>query len=247
MSASQGILVGADHQIEWMLEWWWVHYKKFNSLPVAFIDFGMSQAGIEWCKERGIVIPFTLSNDYLTPKSKIDPLLQITWESIFLTREFWNLRIIWFKKPFAMTLTPFQETLWLDLDCEIRGNVSPLLSLCHDANGIAMALEPPFSTIAFQEKGLILPHEKIYNAGVVVYKQDSSALKLWCEEIIINNANHAGDSDLFTSLLRRYDLTISEIPQIYNWRMAQGENPQARIVHWVADWGKNHIRNCKNI
>ncbi|MCE2982951.1 MAG: hypothetical protein LW832_05235 [Parachlamydia sp.] len=42
-------------------------------------------------------------------------------------------------------------------------------------------------------------------------------------------------------MIRQNEYTFQELPQIYNWRMAQGENPEAVIVHWVADRYKQQI------
>ncbi len=59
--------------------------------------------------------------------------------------------------------------------------------------------------------------------------------------------NFPGDTDILSYMLFKEQFQINSLPEIYNWRMAKGENPNAVIIHWVADWGKDHIRqNIKN-
>ena len=49
----KGIIVASDMQQEWLLPWWWEHYTRFNSFPVAFIDFGMSKERENGVKSEG--------------------------------------------------------------------------------------------------------------------------------------------------------------------------------------------------
>ncbi len=50
---SMGVIVASTHHIEWLLPWWWYHFRLHNTLPVAFLDLGMSDASKEWFKQRG--------------------------------------------------------------------------------------------------------------------------------------------------------------------------------------------------
>ena len=52
----KGVCVKVGPESEQMLPWWWKHYSKHNSHPVAFMDGGMSEAMREFCKERGVVL-----------------------------------------------------------------------------------------------------------------------------------------------------------------------------------------------
>lgn len=93
-----GIVTGANSRHEWMLPWWYDHFRKFNkNMPVIFADFGMNKEKRNWCKANGNVIN-------LRHKMRRD----------------------WFKKPLAMLYAPFKRVFWIDLDCEIRGSVEPL-------------------------------------------------------------------------------------------------------------------------
>jgi hypothetical protein len=70
-----------------------------SSLPVAFVDGGMSDKRRAWCDKRG----------HLVSVEHID--LPRSW-----------------RKPEALHLTPFERTLWLELDCEVRGDVSKMFA-----------------------------------------------------------------------------------------------------------------------
>src|SRR5690606_32997028 len=94
-SQNLGVTVGVNEACEWLLEWWFSRYDRYNPFPVEFADFGMSDAAKSWCDKRGIVteIPKNL------PEFKKD----------------------WLKKPFAIGASQFDKILWMDLDCEVRG------------------------------------------------------------------------------------------------------------------------------
>lgn len=52
----RGIIVGCDQGQEWLMSWWWSHYRKHNKYPVTFADFGLSDRARKWCSERGEVM-----------------------------------------------------------------------------------------------------------------------------------------------------------------------------------------------
>jgi hypothetical protein len=90
----KGVLVFADKNVEWQLDWWFYHYSKYNSFPVLFVDTGMTEAGATFCKARG---------SYL----KLPPI---------------ELKG-WFLKPFVLKMTTFQKTIYMDVDVEVRGSI----------------------------------------------------------------------------------------------------------------------------
>ncbi|MCE2983448.1 MAG: hypothetical protein LW832_07775 [Parachlamydia sp.] len=237
-----GILIASDETLEWMLPWWWHHYAAQNTLPVAMIDFGLSPEALEWCKQRGKVIPFREPLDFLVPKERIAPELVLQWQALFHNKNFWKVRGFCLKKPLAMLKSPFERTIWTDVDCEIKKPLTPLFDYCETKAGLSLAPQPDFALQHYRAAGLLKPDEKTYNAGVVVFKKDSEVLFKWAEGVREQNACFPGDSDLLAQVIRQNGYTFQELPQIYNWRMAQGGNPEAVIVHWVADRGKQHIR-----
>ena len=67
---SRGILVGSDKKSEWLLPIWWKHYSFHFTHPVAFVDFGLSENGKKFCKERGELIPFEIDVSHVIQKTK---------------------------------------------------------------------------------------------------------------------------------------------------------------------------------
>lgn len=91
------VITGCDNSHEWMLPWWWKHYSSCNKYDVMFADFGMSSTMLEWCRERGEIIPLRF-----------------------------NIRKNWFKKPFSLLGSPYHYSVWVDLDCEVRKPLDPI-------------------------------------------------------------------------------------------------------------------------
>lgn len=225
-----GIIVATDQTQEWLLPWWWGHYRKSNAFPVAFIDLGMSFEKKTWCKERGELIPLRVV-DFAKTKEEVDPIVAKELEKEFGTR-FWDSRDAWFKKPLACLLSPFQRTLWIDLDCEIRGLLNPLFAYADD--GLAMAPNQFPS-----------PHPyPMYNSGVIAFRQRHPLLKEWTESCYQNNHLFQGDQEVFSHMIAEKGLSISVLPPIYNWGRCQEENPEALILHWHGHYGKCAIQHA---
>jgi hypothetical protein len=61
-----GVIVGCDAEQEWMLTWWWMHYRLHNDYPVTFFNFGnLSPEAENWCRKKGALVDLTAVNDVL--------------------------------------------------------------------------------------------------------------------------------------------------------------------------------------
>ncbi len=102
-----GILIGCDDKLTWMLRWFLDNLKARTSLPVAFADLGL--ASIDEVPELKRV-------DTIIPKGLFHPP---------------NLKG-WYLKPFAIGASPFDRTIWMDLDIETRphADFDKLLAIC---------------------------------------------------------------------------------------------------------------------
>src|SRR5580692_7422515 len=137
-----GILVGADVSQEYLLPWWWDHYSRHNSFPVTWIDFGLSEQMKDWCREKGELISlkicselFMATQDEVSIKENSDLPFEIQIRPKYINpfqedSDLWKARHIWFKKPFALLQSPYKRSIWLDCDCEIRGNIKELFDYC---------------------------------------------------------------------------------------------------------------------
>lgn len=229
---SKGVIVGCNRNHEWLLPWWWMNFRLHNTLPVTFMNFGdMSLAALEWCRVRGNVIKFDIPDHFVAEKEKVDPLLAKTWES--MNTSVWALRKGWFKKPFALLKTPYQKTIWLDLDCQVRGSIEPLFNYLNQAD-IALVPEVELDQKLNRERGLLLPGEIMYNAGVIVFKHGSKVIQEWGKQAIEQNHLFFGDQQLLIRILFSQHIPVEPIPILYNWPMPYGINTNAIIMHW---WG----------
>ncbi len=225
----EGILVGCDRNQEWLLPWWWNHYRTHNHHPVAFIDFGLSKEALHWCEERGIVI--ALERDcYL---KEVPETHKEAWE----TRAgiIWPFRSAWFKKPLAFLLSPFQYSCWIDLDCEIRGSLEPLFNYLH--LGIDIALVPELEEVQQRDldQNWISPGEITYNSGVVAFRKGSPVLSSWAELSFEHNHQFMSDQNALSRAIFLNSPPLAELPRIYNWQKKnQPPNPHAVILHYLA-------------
>lgn len=214
----QGIIVGSDEAQEWLLPWWWKHYSRHNSYPVAFFDFGMSKKAKEWCAEKGALLS--------CQREQFPPYLgKDSWQA----SDFPTWRESTLQKPFAMGLTPFKTTIWIDLDCEICAPLSPLFN--------HLGKDKDFSIVQFSDGN--------FNSGVVVFKQGSLILKLWQKHCL--DKSFATDDCALTDLLKSQNIPVLPLDETWNWHMYQGINPLAKICHFASAPGKDFIKNHSGI
>jgi len=231
--STQGILTAADERMEWLLPWWWERVREHNQLPIAVVDFGMSHFGKAFCEERGILLPFSLDDPLDTSTPHAEKWAPICGEIFFENRKRWML------KPFAFQLTPFERTLWLDLDCEVLASLDLLFTLEGDF-WLAQENEP--SLRRAREEKLIAEDEMLYNSGVIVYSQGSSIIKQWGEMVIEEGEDFWSDQHVLSRMIHRDEIPVGVLSSNYNWRMTGGLNLHAVIIHWVGSWGKEYIR-----
>ncbi len=224
LSEKEGIVVGADLTQEWLLPWWWKHYSTCNSYPVAFVDFGMSEKMKAWCREHGELIPLLVADVFVAERHEIDPVLVGEMEGA-CGKNFWPCRHAWFKKPLACLQSPFRTSIWIDLDCQVRGSISKLFDCCEGSLAIAVDSCHPLS----------------YNSGVMVFKHGLNVIETWADHAFERNHEFRGDQDLLSAIIDEQNVTITEIPAIYNWSRCNQSNPEAVILHWHGPQGKSEI------
>jgi hypothetical protein len=235
-----GIIVGCDQNQECLLPWWWHHYSKYNSYPVAFADFGMSSKAISWCLERGSVL--TISEPSNFGKKKIPRSNKSLWKKLYGEAIFFY-RPAWFKKPLALLQSPFDVGLWLDLDCQVKANVDPIFRTLSFGAEIGVVPEPTFVQDHHIQNGLILPGEVFYNSGVIVFRKNANILHHWKEELTNHQEQYVGDQDALSRAIFLYCPAPSSIqlPFEYNWLLWQGENSNSLIDHFTGRQGKEKI------
>ena len=226
MDLSRGILTGSDARMELFLPWWFDHYQRHNSYPVAIVDFGLSDWGKRVAKRIGTLID--------GPEAPTHPLgkspLRIHSQAYFQEK-----RSVWFSKPLALINTPFEQTLWIDIDCKIKAE----LSSCF---GIEFGATPnrKLGNNWGIKHGYIQPGEKLYNSGFITFSKRSSLLKAWCDEVTQNGHKHISDDYAMTALINSKKWPFTPIHQDYNTSYADADE-KTKIVHYIGIDQKWHI------
>ena len=115
-SYDKAFLTGCDKNNEWMLEWFVKNYKKHNSLPLIFANFGVSKPKLEWCRKN-----FHAIMDMTKAKERG-----------------------WFKKPRSMLHSPSKKTVWIDTDCEVLDNLEGIFNKL-DHGKLCMVEDKPWT------------------------------------------------------------------------------------------------------
>ncbi len=232
-----GILVGASFNQEWLLPWWWMNYRLHNDYPVTFINFGdMSEEALRWCQRRGKVITLDPADDFISRKKDVRPEDALLWESIH--PDVWKVRLAWFKKPAAMLQTPYERTVWMDLDCQVRGSIEKLFATCENPAGLSVAPEPDWQQEKNLKRGMILPGETVYNSGVHVFGKDSPVMHAWAKDAKTKNHLYFGDQNLLIRIIFTLKLAFVPLSPLCNWTVDNGINPNALILHWSGRFKK---------
>jgi len=221
---SQGILTGCDSHHEWMLKWWWNSYQKRNSYPVTFIDFGMTAAAKTWCETKGQVLSLN--------KNTAGPPPNCASSFALIKRQ------TWLSKPQALQRTPYEQTIWIDIDAEVKKPLAPLFNLCPE-DTFALCPELFFREEAEKNAGLIPKEAKSFNTGVIVYPVNAPILSLWAAAAKQTTA--LGDQDLLSRLIYEKKIDVSLLPPTFNRiHPAVGESHDV-IYHYASQMGQSTL------
>lgn len=226
-----GILVGGDSRQEWLLPWWWEKYTRHNDYPVTFVDFGLSKEKKQWCEKRGNLISLRFPPLFVKDAEEVDPTLRQSWEERY-PDGFWDSRSAWFKKAGSCLASPYEKTVWIDLDCEI---VRPLQGIekWADLKGIAMALDVGAPSLQYP----------VYNSGVIVFRKNHPLIEEWAKQSLCSNHRFRSDQDLLSWIIADKGFELQELPPLYNWGIGYGEQDEVVIYHWMGDAAKSALRN----
>lgn len=236
-----GVLVGCDQSQEWLLDWFYTHFRKYNpDCPIAFADFGMSPDRENWCRERGVVlaVPELSTKGSELPGSLFQGEF---YEEYKLDLSGWTSeRLVIFRKPLALAQSPFKRTLWLDLDCQVRGDLAPLMSLALASDKLGATPSGSFFYVKNLSKNLCFLVDK-YNTGVILTEKKSALLDSWIS-LIDGRISFSTDEGSLSFLVEKNQMRITEIPHQYNWPVhVWGENQEALIYHWLGKEAKQRL------
>lgn len=144
----------------------------------------------------------------------------------------WKARHFWFSKPFVLLQSPFEQTIWFDLDCEVIASIAHLFYKLHSSSLVLTKDKREFS------------EEMRYNSGVVIYDVKATLLTLWASACVQKNDQFLGDGQVLTELIQELGFAAAELPAKYNWIIKRGVNPEAAVLHWSGTWGKQTIQQA---
>ena len=196
---------------EWQLPWFFENYKKHNDTPLIFADFGV------------------IDRDAIRPH--VHAILDLT-----------NVQERgWFKKPKAMYHAPARKLVWLDTDCQVLEDLSPIFGLLQP-DQLNMVEDRPWA----KRRGGVQ-----FNSGVVGIVDKPMILGMWMNWI--RESEEVGDQETLTANLNPITQIkyINPLPNSYNWLRLQIENDNepalnARIIHWTGQKGNDRIRSMMN-
>lgn len=227
-----GVIVGCEQTQEWLLPWWWERYSAENDLPVTFVDVGMTHAARTWCASKGELILLGIDSSFVKSKEHIPVDVAQYWEG-FYGPTLWASRPHWFKKPFICLSSPYQHSLWLDLDCEILSSIGDLFS-----ERAQLALVREQATEHFPR----LHPETRYNGGVIAFAHGAEIIRDWAQAALVRSGEFWSDDALLSALIYEKEWPVAELSEIYNWKLSKGLNLNTVIHHWVGSAGKAYIK-----
>lgn len=237
---SYGIVVGLNWGMEIMLHWWWEHYSFHNRFPVTFFDLGMTPSAVRYCQERGEVVKVKVPYEDLKKRMKV-PLhweKKTYGEGIYYLQQY--RRFSWFKKPFCLLHSPYRYTLWLDIDCQVRGDLFDAFFYSENDQGISLASTDGINASLHRIAGWDAPSSHFVNSGVVAFKHGSSVIEAWAKAVRTWEEMFYGDQDVLAEVLSRGKKKLQELPRVYNWRVNKwGENSSVLIAHYAGEARKS--------
>lgn len=238
-SFSRGILLASNAKQEWMLPWWWENYQKHNTFSVTFIDLGLSEEGRRFCEGKGNLVPFIHAQN---PLKSTDPEIASRWEEIYGGVLWKETRPCWHKKPFALLQTPYEYTIWLDTDCEVRSSLHPLFSQIEKSERIVIRPSPKKILDHATRHTLLLEGEMLFNSGVIGYRKHSPEILAWAKATSERGEGFFGDDQILSRIIHENGWSVTVLDPSYNRQeLEEGQQPGTKISHWAGQSGKFFI------
>ncbi|WP_316355694.1 hypothetical protein [Candidatus Neptunichlamydia sp. REUL1] len=231
-----GVLTGCDERQEYLLKWWWTNYSKHNTYPVTFCDFGMSPSAQNWCKSKG-----TLISQHSIPMSNLSEGIESAPWRDTLFPLLWSNRDVWFRKAFVQQKSPYTNSIWIDLDCEVKKDVGSLFEMIQIGDGFAISHTSEEETAPLHERKLLKEGTKGVQTGVFAYTNTSPIIPAWtkwCQDLY--QIDFAEETCL-SHLLHEKPYDIIYFSRNYNWTTPEIPNPHALILHHASATRKRNL------
>lgn len=227
-----GFVVGCNATLEPLLPWWWSHYEKYHKEPVLFVDFGLSEKGAAWCREKGLYEPLKETPHPLPPLEDISPETLATWNKEYSCSQALFSRGSWQKKPYALLKSPFDAAIWIDIDCQIQAPLDPIFHLLELGSPLALVRE----TLDIDRPWL--KNIPLYNSGVIGFQKNTPILSLWANAAAEEAGRLAGDQESLSLVLHRHKFPFAALPLHYNFPYDLEGADKAAVRHFCSPGGK---------
>lgn len=208
-SYDEAFVTGCDEKHEWMLEWFFKNYKQhIKNVPLIFANFGLTAEGLKLVREN---VHAVMNLKTFDEKG-------------------------WFKKPMSMIKSPSKKTIWIDLDCEIRDDISNLFGM----------LKPDMLNMVEDKPWTMRGKELWHNSGLVGFIDKPPILYQWAKAIREDPVQ--GDQEVLHLMLNPITKIkyINDIPNEYNVLRLQtetdGYDGPIKVMHWTGAKGKDKIK-----
>ncbi|GEM_PF-1004207 len=223
----EGIITGCDWKMQTMIPWWWKHFSNYNSLPVTFIDMGLSDAMRRFCESKGTVVKLHIPKYLLKRRIPLSEKIHPKAEKRQKLE-----RLSYFSKPFAMLKTPYQHTVWIDIDCQVQAPLSQLFDYCEGQ--IALTPMSPYKQKNPTQQEAMPSDKVLYNSGVICFKRGEPLMHDWAVASVCREKWYFGDQDILNALIYEQKTKVTSLPNTYNWIVKEwGSNPNAKVVHYA--------------
>jgi len=212
LSKRDGVLLLADAKQEWLLPWWWYHFVKSNPrLAVAVVDLGITPSMQSWLSQQGAAL--------------------VQYDS-----DLPHFSQAWFSKPFALALSPFDRTIFCDLDCEVRRDLSAMFGWSEAGIVLGQDLFPDSQYRKLFRQGCY------YNSGLISVGHTNPIIEHWCEETRNLHTSLRSDQEILNLCLYEAESLVVELPPHYHQLRLSGDHADATVMHWTGGHGKTNIR-----
>lgn len=207
---TKGFIVGCDKEQEWLLPWWLDNFTRHNWHDVVVFDFGMSK--------------------------RMRRKASAWFDRVIGLR---TLSKGWFNKPVAIAASPFDLSVWMDLDCEVRGDLGGLFY--HASKGFAVAPDKYARSLpSVREQPWA--KDAWFNSGVVAFSKQSPVPREWLSAMA-GRGTIRGDQEVLASIWPKVEKRVYALPRKYNNLRLEGLKDDALVWHHTGPLGKMHIRN----
>jgi hypothetical protein len=208
---SQGVIVGLNAKIEYLLPFFYINLRLNTDLPITFFDFGMTSWGRDFCQKRGEVVSVDSSLFKNLDNSIASDIIKNSW----------------FKKPLACQKAGYDINLWIDLDCLIKGSISEIFETIKNGKDLAIVRE---YEIQLKTSELNAFHIPVYNSGVFAFKKQAAFIENWINSACKYDLSVYGDQDILSFSIFDNPCKFEHLSPEYNYVLSSQDHDQHEML-----------------